>query len=47
MSGKEREPDDKDERKAPAPVVLRPKGSRTSPVPLEYAVPFRGGMENR
>lgn len=46
----EREPpEDKQKREAPdsAPTVVRPKESRTSPVPLEYVVPFRGDLEER
>ena len=41
MNGKEREPEDKDERKAPAPKRDQPaKG-------LERAVPSREGWEKR
>lgn len=47
MTGEEREPEGKDGREAPAPAILRPPGSRTSPVRLEYAVPRPEGMERR
>jgi hypothetical protein len=47
MTDQEREPDEKDDDEVPAPVILRPKGSRTSPVPLEYVVPWRGDQETR